>query len=178
LGETGTILIPTRYSNSWKEALLLYLRPRKMISAYEIMEIPDLVYFSFEIGVRKKRIYEFTDISRDILNKLIYYFRPENQLFNSEVDFNDIVEYLVDTTNVSPDDNFEYIKGIRNLNIRDINSNKIILPYDSNPDDWTLYPRWVDQPWTNRDNMLRPVQLGLNQFPYLSEDTVKIVEEY
>jgi len=176
-GETGTVLVPTRYATAWEDELLLYLRPRKMISAYEIMEVPDLVYFSFEIGIRKKRIYEFTDISRDVLNKLIYYFRPENQLFNSEVDFNDIQEYLIDPTNVSPDDDFENIKGIRNLNIRDINSNKFIYPYDSNPDDWTLYPQWVEQPWTDRDNMLRPIQLGLNQFPYLSSDTVKIVEE-
>jgi hypothetical protein len=79
--------------------------------------------------------------------------------------------------NVSPDDNFEFIKGIRNLNIRDINVNKTVYAYDANPDDWTLYPRWVDRPWTDRDNMLRPIQLGLNQFPYLSSDTVKIVEE-
>lgn len=176
-GETGNILVPIRYANAWKDELLLYLRPRKMISAYEIMEIPDLVYFSFEIGVRKKRIYEFTDIARDVLNKLIYYFRPENQLFNSEVDFNDIQEYLIDSTNVSPDDNFQYIKGIRNLNIRDINTNKVIYAYDANPDDWTLYPRWVDRPWDDRDNMLRPIKLGLNQFPYLLSNTVKIVEE-
>jgi len=175
--ETGTVLIPVRYSAAWETELLSYLRSRKMISAYEIMKLPDLVYFSFEIGVRKKRIYEFTDIARDVLNKLIYYFRAENQLFNNEVDFNDIQEYLIDTTEVSPDDNFEYIKGIRNLNIRDINSNKYIYPYDANPDDWTLFPRWVDQPWTDRDNTLRPIQLGLNQFPYLSDDTVKIVEE-
>jgi hypothetical protein len=176
-GETGTVLVPTRYAVAWEDELLLYLRPRKMISAYEIMEVPDLVYFSFEIGVRKKRIYEFTDIARDVLNKLIYYFRPDNQLFNSEVDFNDIQEYLIDPTEVSPDDNFEFIKGIRNLNIRDINVNKTVYTYDANPDDWTLYPRWVDRPWTDRDNMLRPIQLGLNQFPYLSSDTVKIVEE-
>lgn len=169
----STVLVPTVYSSSWETELLEYLKPRKMISAYEIMEVPDLVYFTFEIGARKKRIYEFTDISRDILNKLIYYFRPENQLFNSEVDFNDIVEYLLDTSNVSPDDNFDNIKGIRNLNIRDINSNKTIYDYDSD-----LYPRWVDPPWTNRDNTLRPVKLGLNQFPYLSADTVKILEEY
>ena len=177
-GETATVLVPTRYSAAWEEELLLYLRPRKMISAYEIMIVPDLVYFSFEIGVRKKRIYEFTDIARDVLNKLIYYFRPENQLFNSEVDFNDIVEYLLDTSNVSPDDEFTFIKGVRNLNIRDINSNKTIYSYDSNVNDSTLYPRWVDAPWIDRDNMLRPVQLGLNQFPYLSSDTVKILEEY
>ena len=174
---SGSILIPTAYNPDWEDELLLYLRPRKMISAYEIMELPDLVYFSFEIGVRKKRIFEFVDIQRDVLNKLIYYFRAENQIFNGEMDFNDITEYLIDSTQVSPDDNFENIKGIRNLNIRDINSNKFIYPYNANPDDWTLFPRWVDQPWTDRDNMLRPIQLGLNQFPILSEDTIRIVEE-
>jgi len=172
-GETGVTIVPVSYSASWKSELLEYLRPRKMISAYEIMEVPDLVYFSFEIGVRKKRIYEFTDIARDVLNKLIYYFREENQTFNSEVDFNDIVEYLLDLSNISPTDDFEYIKGIRNLNIRDINCNKTIYVYNSD-----YYPRWVDSPWTNRDNTLRPIQLGYNQFPYLSSDTVKITEEY
>lgn len=172
-GETETLAIPASYSSAWESELLLYLRPRKMISAYEVMKVPDLVYFSFEIGVRKKRIYEFTDIAQDVLNKLIYYFRPENQTFNSEVDFNDIVEYLLDIANVSPSDDFEYIKGIRNLNIRDINSNKTIYAYSSD-----YYPRWVDVPWTNRDNTLRPIQLGFNQFPYLSSGTVKIVEEY
>ena len=172
-GESGNVLIPTGYATAWETEILEYLKPRKLITAYEVLEIPDLVYFSFEIGVRKKRIYDFSDISKDVLNKLIYYFREENQEFNSEVDFNDIVEYLLDISNVSPDDNFEFIKGIRNLNIRDINSNKTIYNYDSN-----LYPRWVDPPWSNRDNMLRPVKLGLNQFPYLSSDTVKITEEY
>ena len=176
-GASGTIYIPTQYNPDWEEELLLYLRPRKMISAYEIMELPDLVYFTFEIGIRKKRIFEFVDIQRDVLNKLIYYFRAENQIFNGEMDFNDVSEYLLDTSNVSPTDSFENIRGIRNLNIRDINSNKFIYPYDSNPDDWTLFPRWVEQPWTDRDNMLRVVQLGLNQFPVLSEDTVRIVEE-
>jgi len=175
--ETESILIPIGYSSAWENELLLYLRPRKMISAYEIMEIPDLIYFSFEIGVRKKRIYDFADIQTDVLNKLIYYFRAENQLFNSEIDFNDITEYLIDTSNVSPDDNFEYIKGIRNLNIRDININKTIYEYNVNSDDPTLFPKWSNAPWTNRDNMLRPIQLGLNQFPYLSSNTVKIFEE-
>jgi hypothetical protein len=171
-GETGSVLVPTQYSASWEAELLEYLKSRKMISAYEIMVVPDLVYFSFEIGVRKKRIFEFADIKTDVLNKLIYYFRADNQVFNGEVDFNDIVEYLLDTTNVSPTDEFTNIKGIRNLNIRDINSNKTIYPYNSK-----FYPRWVDVPWTNRDNMLRPIKLGLNQFPYLSSDTVKILEE-
>jgi hypothetical protein len=176
-GQTGSILVPTQYSSSWESELLLYLRPRKMLCAYEIMEIPDLVYLTFEIGIRKKRIYDFTDIQQDVLNKLIYYFRADNQIFNAEIDFNDITEYLIDTTQVSPSDNFEYIRGIRNLNIRDINVSKTVYEYNANPDDPNLFPKWTIAPWTDRDNMLRPIQLGLNQFPYLSSDTVRIVEE-
>jgi hypothetical protein len=176
-GQTGSILVPTQYSSSWESELLLYLRPRKMLCAYEIMEIPDLVYLTFEIGIRKKRIYDFTDIQQDVLNKLIYYFRADNQIFNAEIDFNDITEYLIDTTEVSPSDNFEYIRGIRNLNIRDINVSKTVYEYNANPDDPNLFPKWTIAPWTDRDNMLRPIQLGLNQFPYLSSDTVRIVEE-
>jgi hypothetical protein len=170
---SASTIVPIRYSVAWEQELLNYLAPRKMISAYEVFEVPDLVYFAFEIGIRKKRIFNFTDITLDVLNKLVYYFRPENQLFSSEMDFNDVVEYLLDTTNVAPDNEFPNIKGIRNLNIRDINSNKTIYGYSSD-----MYPKWVDPPWTDRDNMLRPIQLGLNQFPYLASDVIKFVEEF
>lgn len=177
-GETdSSILVPTSYATAWEDELLLYLRPRKMICAYEIMEVPDLVYFSFEIGVRKKRIYEFANIQTDVVNKLIYYFRDTNQIFNGEIDFNDITEYLIDITQVSPTDNFDYIKGIRNLNIRDINVSKTVYEYNVNPDNPNLYPKWTIAPYTDRDNMLRPIQLGLNQFPMLSSTTVKVFEE-
>jgi hypothetical protein len=172
------LLVPTQYATAWKTEILEYLKPRKMISAYEIMTVPDLVYFSFEIGIRKKRIFEFTDIVTDVKNKLIYYFRASNQNFNSEVDFNDIVEYLLDTSNVSSDDEFTNVKGIRNLNIRDINSNKTIYSQSTDSNNPNNYPRWVDPPWTARDNTLRPIKLGLNQFPVLSSSTVKFVEEY
>jgi len=172
-GVSASTLVPIRYAQAWEEELLNYLAPRKMISAYEVFEVPDLVYFTFEIGVRKKRIFNFTNIAQDVLDKLIYYFRPQNQLFYSEMDFKDIVEFLLDTTQVSPDNEFENIRGIRNIDIRDINSNKIIYGHNS-----LLYPRWVTPPWTDRDNMLRPIQIGLNQFPVLAPDTVKIVEEF
>jgi hypothetical protein len=79
----------------------------------------------------------------------------------------------MDTTQVSPDNEFENIRGIRNIDIRDINSNKIIYGHNS-----TQYPRWVTPPWIDRDNMLRPIQLGLNQFPVLADDAIRIVEEF
>jgi hypothetical protein len=176
-GSSGSIYIPTQYSTSWKTELLDYLKPRKMIGVYETFEVPDLVYFSFEIGVKKKRIYDFIDIKEDVLNKLIYYFRNSNQLFNDEVDFNEIEEYLIDISNVSPTDNFDNIKGIRNLNIRDINCSKTIYEYNANENDPDLYPRYIESPYTNRDNMLRKIKLGLKQFPVLSSDTVRIFEE-
>ena len=174
-GVSASTLVPLRYAIAWEDELLNYLAPRKMISAYEIFEVPDLVYFTFEIGVRKKRIFNFTEIAQDVLNKLIYYFRPQNQLFNSEMDFKDVVEFLMDTTEVAPDNEFPNIKGVRNIDIRDINSNKVIFSYNAKFD---LYPRWVTPPWTDRDNMLRPIQIGLNQFPVLAFDAVKIVEEF
>lgn len=177
-GETdSSIIVPSGYSTSWKNELLLYLRPRKMICSYETMEVPDLVYFSFEIGVRKKRIYEFTDIQTDVLNKLIYYFRSSNMEFGSEIDFNDLTEYLSDTTEVSDSDNFDNIKGIRNINIRDINVSKTVYEYNVDPNNSSYFPKYTIAPWTNRDNMLRPIQLGSNQFPMLSSTTVKITEE-
>jgi len=172
-GLSASTLVPISYNENWEDELLNYLAPRKMISAYEIFVVPDLVYFTFEIGVRIKRIFNFTEVSQDVYNKLIYYFRPENQLFNSEMDFKDVVEYLMDTTQVSPDDEFSNIRGIRNIDIRDINSNKVIYGNNS-----LLYPRWVDPPWVDRDNMLRPIIIGLNQFPILANDAVRIVQEF
>jgi hypothetical protein len=173
-GLSAATIVPLSYSTAWEEELLDYLAPRKMICAYEILEVPDLVYFTFEIGIRIKRTYVFTEVAQDLLAKLIYYFRPQNQLFSSEMDFKDVTEFLMDTTQVAPDDEFENIRGIRNVVIRDINSNKFIYEPGAA---FGLYPRWVEVPWTNRDNMLRQIQLGLNQFPVLADDAVKIIQE-
>ena len=173
-GTSGSILHPLAYSSAWEQELLLYLRPRKMISAYEIFIVPDLVYFTFNIGIRIKRLASFIDVKTDVLNKLIYFFRPQNQEFYSEMDFNDVVEFLLDPTQVSTDDEFLNISEIRNLNLRDINSNKTI-----NQPATGIYPYWTqpDSTVSAMDNMLRIIQLGLNQFPVLSSDTVRIYQE-
>jgi len=172
---SGSILHPLEYNSDWRDELFLYLRPRKMISAYEIFVIPDLVYFTFEIGLRIKRLASFIDVKTDVLNKLIYFFRPQNQEFFSEMDFNDVVEYLLDPTQVSTDDEFVNISEIRNLNLRDINSNKFIYQ----PNTSNNYPYWTqpDSTVSTMDNMLRVIQLGLNQFPVLSDDTIRIYQE-
>jgi hypothetical protein len=146
-----------------------------MISAYEIFIVPDLVYFTFEIGLRIKRLASFIDVKTDVLNKLIYYFRGSNQEFFGEMDFNDVVEYVLDPTQTSSTDDFENISEIRNLNLRDINSNKFIYE----PNTIGNYPYWTETASTvsTMDNMLRVIQLGTNQFPVLSNDTVRIYEE-
>jgi len=145
-----------------------------MISAYEVFELPDLVYFSFEFGVRLKRLYSLALVQNDIKNKLIYYFRSVNQNFNSIINFNDIIEYLLDTTQVSPTDNFDNIRGVRNLNLRDLDVNKIV--YESN--NISNYPQYVETSieYTG-ENQLRKIQLGFNQFPILQSDAVVINEE-
>jgi hypothetical protein len=173
-GTTGTVIVPLSYSSAWEEELLLYLRPRKVISHYEQFIVPDLVYFTYEIGLRIKRLATFTDVQTDVLNKLIYFFRAENQEFASIMDFNNIIEYIMDTTEVSPDDDFEQVANIRNFNMRDINSSKFI--YETNQ--IGNYPYYLSADLDDdRDNNLRKIQLGLNQFPVLSSVSVSIIQE-
>jgi hypothetical protein len=172
-GTSGAIMIPSGYSNTWETALKNYVEPRKMISAYEVFELPDPVYLSFDFGVRKKRLANLAEIQEDLTNKLDYYFRAQNQEFNSEINFNDILEYLLDTTNVSPTDNFESIAQIRNLNLRDIDVNKPIKePGKLN------FPQYVEASTVyTGENQLRKIQLGLDQFPILHVDSILISEE-
>lgn len=169
-----TIYSPSGISSTWENTLSDYLEPRKMISAYEEWELPELVYFSFDIGIRKKRTYSFSNIRTDILNKLIYWFRAANREFNEIINFNDITEYLLDTTEISSTDDFEYIEGIRNLNIRDIDVSTTIYEYNTEGN----YPYYVDLSTTWKgENQLRRIQLGHDQFPVLSSSTVRISEE-
>lgn len=171
---TGTINIPSGMNRDWQNTLLNYLEPRKMISAYESFDLPELVYFSFEFGLRKKRLYNFATMTTDLKNKLDYYFRSENQEFNSIINFNDILEFLTDTTEVEEDDDFESLKGIRNLNLRDIDVNKTIYE----PNTLGNYPQYVEPSGTYvGENQLRRIQLGFNQFPVLHLSTVTVSEE-
>ena len=57
--------------------------------------------------------------------------------------------------------------------MRDINISESV--FESN----TIgnYPYWVESSYTGKDNQLRKIQLGLNQFPILSHDTLLIQEE-
>lgn len=171
---SAAIISPSGYNADWQTTLKTFVEPRKMISAYEVFQLPDLVYFSFEFGVRLKRLYSLALVQTDIKNKLDYYFRSVNQNFNSIINFNDIIEYLLDTTEVSPTDNYDNIRGVRNLNLRDLDTNKTVYESNANQN----YPQYVESlsEYTG-ENQLRKIQLGFDQFPILQLQAVVITEE-
>lgn len=171
---SGNIIVPLSYVSSYTSALEVYLEPRKMLNAYEYWELPELIYFSFTFGIRLKRLYTLADVSADLKNKIIYYFRSSNMDFYDIIDFKDIYEYLLDTTITSPSDEFTYIKGIRNLIIRDIDCNVRI--YETNSDG--NYPQYTTSTYASDvENTLRPIRLGHNQFPVLLSDTITVDQE-
>ena len=157
-----------------KEGLSQYLEPRKMMCTYEEWELPDLVYFSFKIGIRMKRLYTLSDVSTDILAKLIYYFRPANMDFNQKINFLDIQEYLLDLSEISPTNDFDYIKGLQTLIIRDVDCNNEIHEVNLVGN----YPYYLTSTYhSDTENRLRPIKLGFDQFPVLASTTIQIVEE-
>ena len=144
-----------------------------MLTVYEQFDLPDLVYFDFDIGLRVYRSFNFATVRNDVQNKLIWYFDKTNREFNEEIDFRDIYEFILDTTQVKSDDTFSNISGVRNLIFRDIDVlNKSVNVYGS-----TLFPRYGEDVYVG-DNVLRTIKLGHNQFPMLSNVTTRITQEY
>jgi len=171
-GTSESIDIPVSFSSVWADTLKDYMEPRKMLSAYEVFQEPELIYFSFDIGVRIKRLYSLADVSEAILNKMIYYFRNANMDFNSTINFMDILSFVTDTSLISPTDSFTNIKGISNFIIREINTSVSVYDYNIASN----YPYYTEDAYTG-DNLLRPIKLGHNQFPVLSSGTIRFTEE-
>ena len=166
-------VVPTAYSSSWASLLGEYLEPRKMLSAYEEWELPTLIYFDFDIGLRVNRTFNFATVMNDVQSKLIWYFDKANRDFNEEIDFRDIYEFIMDPEEVSASNNFENISGIRNLIFRDVDvQNATIQAYGS-----TTYPRYAEDSYAG-DNVLRTIELGHDQFPALSVASTTITQEF
>lgn len=166
-------IVPISYSSGWQSTLANYLSPRKMLTVYEQFDLPELIYFDFDIGLRVYRSFNFATVRNDVQNKLIWYFDKSNRDFNEEIDFRDIYEFILDTTEVKSDDTFSNISGIRNLIFRDIDVlNTSVNAYGS-----TSYPRYGEDVYVG-DNVLRTIELGHNQFPMLSNVTTRITQEY
>jgi len=177
------IQIPCSFNPIFKNDLKTYLEPKKIMSTYEQFVIPDVVYFKFEIGILPKRVYNFNNIVSDVKRKLTYYFDWTNRSFQEIVDFRSIHNYILDKTIVSPNDKFENIKGIQNFIFRDIvlyttvsnqNDPMEIFPLNDN----MTYPMFTVNEFDIRyDNLLKPVQLGLNQFPAIAIDMCIFINE-
>jgi len=166
-------VVPIAYSSSWTSLLGEYIEPRKMLSAYESWELPTLIYFDFEIGLRVNRTFNFATVMADVQNKLVWYFNKVNRDFNEEIDFRDIYEFIMDPEEVSADDNFDNISGVRNLIFRDIDVlNATVQAYGS-----ATYPRYAEATISG-DNVLRTIELGHDQFPALSVVTTRITQEF
>ena len=178
-----TIQIPYGFNSVFKNDLKTYLEPKKIMSTYEQFVIPDVVYFKFEIGILPKRVYNFNSIVSDVKRKLSYYFDWSNRSFQEIVDFRDIHNYILDKTITSQNDKFENVKGIQNFIFRDIvlyttvsnqNDPMEIFPLNDN----MMYPMFTVNEFDIRyDNLLKPIQLGLNQFPTIAIDMCIFINE-
>lgn len=164
------------YSELWKADISRYLEPRKILCTYEEYELPELVYFSFDIGIKLKRTYTMSNVAKDVRDKLIYYFDVSNRDFNEVISFTNIIDYIMDSTiTKSLTDTFSQVKGIQTLVIRDINIvNKDIAFKNSDG----VYPQYTSyQSDFTGDNILRNIELGFNQFPVLATDLCTFIEE-
>ncbi len=170
---SGDISVPTTFSTTYKVDLSTYLEPRKMICTYEEYVVPELIYFAFDFGIKLKRTYTFATVANDVKNKLEYYFEASNRAFNEEISFTDIMEYILDTTNVSATDTFSYVKGVQTLIIRNIDTlnGVIVQDYDSD-----YYPCYSEAIYTGENN-LRKIQLGNNQFPAIAINSCTFTQE-
>ncbi len=178
--KTVDIFKSDNFTTGYKEKLAKFLEPQKLLNNFENYILPDLVFFSFDIGLEVKRHHSFNSVSNAINEKLRYYFNPKNRVFESVIDFREIKKWLIDPkVFVSKDINLSAIRGIKNLVIRDlrlINStdqNETIYEHDSD-----LFPRFTSPPLeVYQDNVLRPIVMNLTQFPMVTEDTIRIFDE-
>jgi len=180
---TGSVFKPTAYASSFmygSDGLVTYLSPRKMITVYEEFELPELIWFSFNFGLRIKRTYSYTNVVTDLKDKLTYYFSTVFREFNQEINFYDIVDYLKDMSNVSADSDFENVRGVKNLIIRDIDILNTTTWSESiyEPNSLGNYPQYTTDAYgSDIDNKTRSIQLGYYQFPMLSIDTCIFEDE-
>ena len=180
---TQTIQIPIEVDTVFQNDLKTYIEPRKIMSTYEEFVLPDLVYFKFEIGILPKRMYNFNAIVADVEAKLAYYFEDFNREFNEVIDFRDIHNYVLDSSITSPDNKFPSVKGISNFVFRDIalyttltNQSDPMEIFQFNED--KNHPMFTVNEFDVRyDNLLKPIKLGLSQFPALAPDMCIFINE-
>ena len=165
-GDNGAeYMVPYNFTDTYKADLGEYLEPRKMLTVYEQYEIPIILYFRYDIGIRVQRTYDFAAVRDATRRKLQYFFDPTLRSFNEKINFRDIEEFILDRSIVSEGtlfsdaDQFTDVVGIRNLIFRDIDIQNSII-YEPNQ---TMFPRYIHTPYVG-DNKLRTIELGVDQF--------------
>lgn len=171
------------YTNSFKNSVLEYLENRKSLSVYEIMTVPELVYFAFDIGLIINRAYNFTTVKEEIKSKLEYYFDIKNRQFNETIDFKELQCFLLDTT-IRDFDNetFQLTRGVKSIVFRDVLTYTPSLSGSPEtiyePNESMNYPMFTKDEFTlDYSNTMRPIELGLNQFPVLSIENCVFINE-
>lgn len=178
LGQTiaSPIEYATEYVDGFKNSLLQYLEPRKMLNNYEIPVLPDIVYFRFDIGIRVRRTFTYKSVMEDVRDKLAYFFKPSNRLFHEEISFMDIHNFILDPSITSEESEFKYIAGVDNLVFRDIGTyttfnigeEQEIFEPPTVFGDRGQFPQYkYPEHQEHFDNKFRPVLLDYNQFPML-----------
>jgi len=177
------IQIPLDINSVFQDDLKTYIEPKKIISTYEEFVLPELVYFKFEIGISPKRMYNFDVIVTDVKAKLIYYFEWVNREFNEIIDFKNIHNYIIDPSITSTENKFASVRGINNLIFRDI---ALYTTISNQADPMEIFQHNTDKNFpmfsvpefdTRYENILKPIKLGLNQFPTLAEDMCIFINE-
>jgi hypothetical protein len=65
-GNSTYILSPQSYLNSFKEDIETYLEPYKTLSTYHSFNLPELVYFAFDMSLSVYRNYSYSVVMNDI----------------------------------------------------------------------------------------------------------------
>jgi len=163
--------IPQYYNNDYKDSIIEYMEPRSMLNIQYIFQVPDLIYFYMILGLRVRRLYNYNNVKNMIKDKILYYFDSSRRSFNEIIDFRDIMNFLLDETVANGQ--FELTRGIKSLTFRDIIINKDVYEYDSDE-----FPRYTMESYgASIDNILRPIKIGLDQFPIITEESINIINE-
>jgi len=171
-------IVPYNFTDVFKADLANYLEARKILTVYEQYELPVLIYFRYDIGIRIQRTYSYASVRDAVRRKLIYYFDPTLRSFNEQVNFRDLENFILDRSIVSEGtlfsdaDTFSNVSGVKNLIFRDIDVQNSIV-YEPNP---SMFPRYVHTPYVG-DNKLRTIELGVDQFPALDTVNTRFSQE-
>lgn len=203
LQQNQDVVVPMSYNSSFTQSIFEHTSSRKMLGIYEILVVPWLVHFAFDIGLTVKRSYNFVNVREEVKRKLDYYFKTMNREFNEIIDFKKLQYFILDES-VRDDNNdrFQLTKGIESVVFRDISTftpqlsgdtytdpvsadtytPSITGDYDPKvifePNDDHKYPQYTEEDFElDYENTLRPIKLGLNQFPVLALDNCSFVNE-